>query len=121
MKLKSVLAKLRSIENTNENIAGALSNVERLETNEAFGDHSPNINHLNDVLDEATEHITKAIRSLRMAATYSRGVIHGPFDGQIKAYTIPWLEKFIRDTNQPGSIASLRGMAGPGNERGAKE
>ena len=63
----------------------------------------------------------EAIESFKMAAKYSRGVIHGPFDGQIRAYTIPWLTAFIEDTKQPGSVASLRGMAGPGSMPGDEE
>ena len=62
---------------------------------------------IENMLDEAAEHIQAAIDILSQAARAGRRAPH-PFSGQLTSYIIPHLESWIEDENQPGSIATLK-------------
>jgi hypothetical protein len=36
--------------------------------------------------------------------------VSGPFSGQIDSYTRPWMQAFLEDRSQPGSVVSLRNI-----------
>jgi hypothetical protein len=57
-------------------------------------------------LEEAMHNVIDIARNLRRSGRQVRG----PFVGQLESYFIPWMESFIEDRNQPGSIAALRRM-----------
>ena len=64
---------------------------------------------LEDCLDQVDNSLQEAIAHAEDVAHLARNE-HSQVSGQIRSYLIPWLEKFISDTNQPGSLASLRRM-----------
>lgn len=65
---------------------------------------------INDQLDQVEQHLSEAISALMQVTKMARGVVHGPFEGQIRSYIQPHLQSWIDDKNQPGSLASLRQM-----------
>lgn len=70
------------------------------------------LEQIEEYIDILEEHIIEAIdaaQTLKRIAARS-DQISGPFAAQIDAYTVPWLNSFVEDTNQPGSTASLRAM-----------
>lgn len=62
-------------------------------------------------LMEAQESLLTAIEHLQDAARLS-GVagFSNPIEGQLRSYTIPHLHRWVKDGNQPGSIASVYAM-----------
>lgn len=65
------------------------------------------MNDLYDLLDEAQEQLEAAINSLKMLSRETRSM-GGNINGQLESYTIPWLNKWINDTNQAGSLINIR-------------
>lgn len=111
MELRSVLDKLESIEKTNESVRGALDNVRRM--NPVKESPQDQIRDFEGMLDEAAEHIESAIHVLSVLSRQSRGFVSaggGSFSGQLDSYIIPHLQSWVESKNQPGSIATLRGM-----------
>ncbi len=62
-----------------------------------------------EMIEEIENHLWEAIN---LARQLSKMDIYGgnPAEGQLKSYFIPWIRKFMEDTNQPGSMAAIRRM-----------
>lgn len=60
-----------------------------------------------EMLSELEEVLNQAVDICNMLERVGSD-ISGPFSGQIRAYIRPHLQAWIEDSNQPGSIASLR-------------
>jgi len=69
----------------------------------------PDLSEIHEYLEALESHLWEAIDKARYLARLGRNV-SGPFSGQLKSYLMPHLEAWIEDTNQPGSLASLRRM-----------
>lgn len=65
-------------------------------------------NMISESLDELEETLWSAVSQARQLARMSRGRISGPFAAQIDNYLTEWLQNFIEDDNQPGSLSTLR-------------
>ena len=57
-----------------------------------------------EALDIAEQLLKESIRAIERAVRLSRGVL----SGQADKYIIPHLRDWIKDSNQPGSLVSLR-------------
>lgn len=72
---------------------------------------SEDVEEILEELDDLEEAIMEAIdiakSASKVASTYG-GELDRVVAGQLESYTIPTLESFVNDENQPGSVASLR-------------
>lgn len=62
-------------------------------------------------LEEAYESLYNAVEALRAAQRIAMLADFGnPIAGQLRAYTIPHLQRWMEDSNQPGSLPSIHSM-----------
>ena len=77
------------------------------------GRHRPGLRRLRrkdeieNLLNEAEQHMQSAIDVLSKLERLGT-IVPGPFSGQIRVYTKPWLQRFIDDGGQPGSLVTLQ-------------
>ena len=83
--------------------------MDAIEAGQPIQEQAVDPQQLTTMLDELDETLRHAISIANDLYRYGRAV-PGPFSGQIRSYLEPHLESWLSDSQQPGSIPSLRSM-----------
>lgn len=98
--------------------------IERMDAIEAecpINEEADNYRDLFEMLEEVEDSLHRAQEAAGMLEQSSRNRLPSSFSGQLRLYLIGHLDSFMNNSNQPGSIASLRRMLEEYNNDGRED